>query len=100
MSRVLSWAWSSNEYIAYYIGLSVKRGAIVTTVQPGSPAARAGLRRLDVIIRYHGKEITTAPELLRELRNSKIGEEIKITYVTGKNTYTVNALLTDSPPPR
>jgi len=89
-----------NEYIAYYNGLSVKRGAIVTTVQPGSPAARAGLRRLDVIIRYHGKEITTAPELLRELRNSKIGEEITITYVRGKNTYTVNALLTDSPPPR
>ncbi len=46
--------YTVNEYIAYYNGLSVKRGAIVTTVQPGSPAARAGLRRLDVIIRYLG----------------------------------------------
>jgi serine protease Do len=92
--------YTVNDYVAYYNGLSVKRGAIITTVQPGSPAARAGLRRLDVIIRYQGKEITTAPELLRELRSSKIGEEIKITYFRGKNSYNVTALLTDSPPPR
>jgi len=78
----------------------VKRGAIITTVQPGSPAAKAGLRRLDVIIRYQGKEVNTAPDLLRELRSSRIGEEISVTYVRGKNTYTATALLTDSPPPR
>jgi len=92
--------YTVNDYVAYYNGLAVKRGAIITTVQPGSPAARAGMRRLDVIIRYQGKEITTAPELLRELRSSKIGDEISVTYVRGKNTFTVTALLTDSPPPR
>ncbi|MBN1690807.1 MAG: trypsin-like peptidase domain-containing protein [Dehalococcoidia bacterium] len=92
--------YTVNDYVAYYNGLSVKRGAIITTVQPGSPAARAGMRRLDVIIRYQGKEITTAPELLRELRSSKIGDEISVTYIRGKNTYNVTALLTDSPPPR
>jgi serine protease Do len=92
--------YTVNDYVAYYNGLSVKRGAIVTTVQPGSPAARAGLRRLDVIIRYQGKEITTAPDLLRELRSSKIGDEITVTYVRGKISNTVKALLTDSPPPR
>ncbi|MFA5399581.1 MAG: trypsin-like peptidase domain-containing protein [Dehalococcoidia bacterium] len=92
--------YTVNDYVAYYNGLAVKRGAIITTVQPGSPAARAGMRRLDVIIRYQGKEITTAPELLRELRSSKIGDEISVTYVRGKNTYTATALLTDSPPPQ
>jgi len=92
--------YTVNDYVAYYNGLAVKRGAIITTVQPGSPAARAGMRRLDVIIRYRDKDIATAPELLRELRSSQIGEEISLTYVRGKNMYTVTALLTDSPPPR
>ncbi len=92
--------YTVNDYVAYYNGLAVKRGAIITTVQPGSPAAKAGLRRLDVIIRYQGKEVNTAPDLLRELRSSRIGEEISVTYVRGKNTYTATALLTDSPPPR
>jgi len=92
--------YTVNDYVAYYNGLAVNHGAVVTMVQPGSPAAKAGMRRLDVIIRYRGKEVATAPELLRELRNSKIGEEISVTYVRGKNTLNVTALLTDSPPPR
>ena len=88
-----------NDYVAYYNGLAVNHGAIITTLQPGSPAAKAGMRRLDVIIRYQGKEVNTAPELLRALRSSKIGDEISVTYVRGRNTYTATALLTDSPPP-
>ena len=89
-----------NDYVAYYNGLAVNRGAIVTTIQPGSPAAKAGMRRLDVIIKYQGQQVNTAPELLRALRNSKIGDEISVTFVRGRNTLTATTLLTDSPPPR
>jgi serine protease Do len=89
-----------NDYVAHYNGLAVNRGAIVTTIQPGSPAAKAGMRRLDVIVKYQGQDVNTAPELLRALRNSKIGDEISMTYVRGRNTYDTTALLTDSPPPR
>ena len=88
-----------NDYVAYYNGLAVNHGAVITTIQPGSPAAKAGMRRLDVIIRYQGNEVNTAPELLRALRSSRIGDEISVTYVRGRNTYTATALLTDSPPP-
>ena len=59
--------YTVNDYIAYYNGLGVDHGAVVTTVQPGSPAAKAGLKRLDVIIKYQGNDINTAPELLRAL---------------------------------
>jgi serine protease Do len=87
-------------YIAYYNGLAVNHGAVVTYVQPGSPAARAGLRRLDVIIKYQDKDINTEQEFLRELRNSQIGQDVTITYVRGKTTLTTSTQLTKSPPPQ
>ena len=92
--------YTVNDYVAYYNRLPVNRGAVVTVVQPGSPAANAGLRRLDVILKYQNKDISTASELLRELRNSKIGEEVTIIFIRGKNTLTASARLTTSPPPK
>jgi len=92
--------YTVNDYVAYYNHLPVNRGAVVTVVQPGSPAANAGLRRLDVILKYQNTDISSASELLRELRNSKIGEEVTITFMRGKNTLTTSARLTTSPPPK
>ncbi len=92
--------YTVNDYVAYYNRLPINRGAVVTVVQPGSPAAQAGLRRLDVILKYQNKDISTASELLRELRNSKIGDEVTITYMRGKNALTTSARLTTSPPPK
>jgi len=92
--------YTVNKSIAYYYGLGVDHGAAVTFVQASSPAAQAGLRRLDVITKYQDKDINTAPELLRALRNSQIGEEITVTYMRGKNTMTAKMQLTKSPPPK
>jgi len=92
--------YTVNDYIAYNYGLSKNRGAIITYVQPGSPAARAGLKRFDIIVNFKGQEINTAPELLRILRNSQIGEEVNITYIRGKSTFTTTAKLATSPPPK
>ncbi len=92
--------YSVNEYVAYVNGLPVDHGAVVTYVQPGSPAVKAGLKRFDVITRYKDKEINSAPDFLRALRTSQIGEVVSITYVRGKNTLTTTAQLTQSPPPR
>lgn len=92
--------YTVNDYVAYYNGLGVKHGAVVTVVQPDSPAAKAGLRKLDVITKYRGQDINNAPDLLRDLRNSQIGETVSITYVRGKSTFTTTAELTKSPPPK
>jgi len=92
--------YTVNEYVAYYNRLGTTHGAVVTVVQPGSPAAKAGLRRLDVITKYKGMDINNAPELLKALRNSQIGEEVSITYMRGNNTLTASATLVTSPPPK
>ena len=91
--------YTVNDYVAYYNNLGINRGAVVTYVQPGSPAAQAGLKRLDVIVQYRGKDVANAPDLLRALRNSQIGEEVNVTYVRGKNAYNAAIKLVQSPPP-
>jgi serine protease Do len=91
--------YTVNDYVAYYNDLGVNHGAVVTFVQPGSPAAKAGLRKLDVIIKYQGQDITDAPGLLNDLRNSKIGDVVSITYMRGKATLNTTATLITSPPP-
>lgn len=92
--------YTVNDYVAYYNGLGVTHGAVVTVIQSGSPAAIAGLKRLDVITKYKNQEINNAPELLKALRNSQIGEEVAITYVRGKTVHNTSAVLVTSPPPK
>ena len=44
-----------------------RRGAVVTDVEQGSPAARAGMQPGDVIVRVGRQEVETAADAQREL---------------------------------
>ncbi len=50
----------------YGVDESVKRGAVVVQVEPGSPAARAGLREGDVIIELNRKPVTGGTAFRKE----------------------------------
>ncbi|WP_377915290.1 S1C family serine protease [Bacillus songklensis] len=54
-------------------------GVIITTVEPSSPAAEAGLQVKDVIISINGTKVSTVGELRKYLyTQTKIGDEIKM----------------------
>ncbi len=91
--------YTVNPYVAMVNRLSVDKGAVVVYVKPGSPAAEVGLQQLDVITDFKGKEVTTAEEVITAINDSKIGEEVKITFVRGNETKTTSARLRQSPPP-
>jgi serine protease Do len=88
-----------DQYIATVNRLPVDKGVVIAYVKSGSPADQAGLRKLDVITRFKDKEVTTADELIEAIHDSKVGEEVKITFVRGSNTNTTYARLIQSPPP-
>jgi serine protease Do len=90
--------YTVDQYIAMVNRLSVDKGAVVAYVKPGSPAAEAGLQQLDVITRFKDKEVTTAEEVINAIHDSKIGEEVRITFVRGNETKTTSARLIQSPP--
>ncbi|MBI4410237.1 MAG: Do family serine endopeptidase [Gemmatimonadetes bacterium] len=60
-------------------GLSEIAGAEITSVQPGTPADRAGLRLGDVMLAVDGKEIRRASELQTTLARHKPGERVRLT---------------------
>jgi serine protease Do len=90
--------YTVDQYVAMINRLPVDKGVVVTYVSPGSPAAEAGLQELDVITKFKGQEVTTAEKLVEAIHESKIGEEVTITFVRGNETKTTTARLIQSPP--
>lgn len=63
--------------------LSVDKGVLVDTVQSGSPADDAGIKRYDVITQVDDRTISTAEDLVAVVRNHRVGDKVTITYVPG-----------------
>lgn len=59
----------------------VKTGVAITTVEPNSPAAQAGLKEMDVIVEMDGEPIKDVIELRQHLYiQKKVGEQMKVKY--------------------
>ncbi|MFP7473290.1 trypsin-like peptidase domain-containing protein [Niallia taxi] len=56
-------------------------GVAIKSVSPNSPAEKAGLKELDVIVELDGEEITDLVELRKHLyTDKKVGDKLKIKY--------------------
>jgi serine protease Do len=73
------------------LNLKVTRGALVTNVEPNSPAHLAGLQKNDVILRFAGKEIDSPRKLTSVVGTTAVGQEVDITVVRGGKELTVKA---------
>lgn len=58
-----------------------ERGAMVAAVEPGSPAAEAGLRRGDTIVRLNNRLIDTPDSLIAAVRSHQFGESVTLEVV-------------------
>ncbi len=65
--------------IASAVGLEKPAGAIVSEVMPDSPAAKAGLRRGDVILTFAGKAVDRLHDLPRLVAAAPIGGKAEVT---------------------
>lgn len=65
--------------VAESIGLNQSNGALVSAVEPGSPAAKAGVEPGDVIVKYDGRPIDKVADLPRLVGNTKPGTKSTIT---------------------
>jgi serine protease Do len=74
--------------IARYRNLPVDQGVSVTKVLEESPAKKAGLAVGDIILRIDRAVIYHVEDLQTELRNSKIGDKIRVSiYRRGREQY-------------
>ncbi|MCT9809423.1 DegQ family serine endoprotease [Acidovorax sp. Be4] len=65
--------------VAESIGLGKPQGALVSAVEAGSPAEKAGVEPGDVITRYDGKTIEKFGDLPRMVGNTKPGTKSQLT---------------------
>jgi len=81
------------------IGVGVKadaRGLLVDDVFPGSPAAKAGLQRGDVIVAVGATSLASRPASYgSRLIKGRAGTPVTLTILRGKKTHTVKLLRAD-----
>lgn len=77
--------------------LSVDKGALITDVQSGGPAEKAGLKKGDVITKIDGQDINTMEDVSSVLSNRTPGDKVKVTYVRGSDTQEVEIELGKRP---
>ena len=71
---------------AKFFHVENNEGAVVTQVEPGSPAAKAGLKVADVIIELDGQKVSDASQLQIEVGQKEPGSSIKLGVLRdGKN---------------
>ena len=61
--------------LATSFGLDRARGALVTSVEKGSPAERAGVEATDIIISFEGKPVDAVNDLLRLVASTRPGTQ-------------------------
>lgn len=70
-----------NQALAESFGLKKTAGALVSSVEKDSPAAKAGIEPGDVIVGYNGNEVGTSAQLPVMVANTKPGEVAKLDVV-------------------
>ena len=64
--------------LAKSFGLPTARGVIVSRVVPDGPAAKAGLKVEDIIVKANGREITDFPQLRTIIGLLRVGEKVQL----------------------
>ncbi|SEL19121.1 DegQ family serine endoprotease [Nitrosovibrio tenuis] len=67
--------------LAASLGLASTAGAIINTVEPSSPAEKAGLKAGDVIIAINGKSIRNSIDLRNKIGLMPIGETVSLELI-------------------
>lgn len=67
-----------SEELAKDFGLSSAIGALLSSIEPDSPAAKGGLKAGDIVLKYDGKQVASASDLPKLVANSKPESKVKI----------------------
>ena len=83
--------------LARTFGIESPRGALVTEVFADTPAARAGLRRGDVIVQYGKRAIEDDQQLRNLIATTDAGEEVEMVVIRSGKSLTLRVKVEAKP---
>jgi serine protease Do len=69
------------EEVAANLELDSKRGALVADLDPNGPAAKAGVKRYDVIVEFDGKPVREMDELPKLVAAAPVGKKAQLKVI-------------------
>lgn len=87
-----------DEDLAAALGLAKDRGEFVQRVEDNQAAAKAGLKRGDVVTKVNGKDVTPQQTLSYIVSNTKPGTRIPLEVIRDGKTMTLYAVVGTRPP--
>lgn len=75
-------------------GSAQRAGASIAEVQPGTPAAEAGLRSGDVVVAVNGERVDSSLSLVAQIRERTVGDKVTLTVLRGGKELKLTATLT------
>ncbi len=78
--------------ISAYYGLGVDSGALITEVNPGRPASKAGMEVGDVILSYNGARVEEAAPLLGMMMVCPTGHKMMLEVWRGESVSAVELI--------
>jgi serine protease Do len=74
------------------------RGALVSRIDPGSPAEKAGLEIGDVIIRFAGNRVKNSAELRKLVVEAKPGMDVVVEVMRNGRRQSFSVTIAESAP--
>lgn len=75
--------------------LKEEHGVEVTTVEPESPAEKAGLKPGDVVLEYNGQRVEGTQQFVRFVRETPPGRTVRLTVFRNGSTQTLTATVAE-----
>jgi serine protease DegQ len=85
--------------LAQAFSLQATSGAVVTRVEPGTPAERAGLQAGDVVLEVDGRPVRGATDLRNRIGLLRVGSEVRLRVLRNGRAQTVAARI-EAPQPQ
>lgn len=79
------------------VGLAERSGALVREVTPDGPAAKAGIRKGDLLVSANGVDLESADDLYASLLGHGPGSTVKLGVVRGQDELEVEAVTSAEP---
>jgi Do/DeqQ family serine protease len=75
--------------LAQTMGVGAVRGAVVNQLEPGAPAARAGLQVGDVVTAIDGQPVSSSHDLVRSITRHGAGERVLMSVLRSGRAHTI-----------